>query len=71
MLFNKEDLPEPLTPVTATNLLRGIFTSIDFKLCPEQPVAFIKGPLDSKYAFFFFLDMLFAFYCLSCQSRGF
>ena len=34
----KEDFPEPETPVTTINLLRGISTSTFFKLCTRAPL---------------------------------
>ena len=34
----KEDLPEPLTPVTTINLLRGILMSMFFRLLTRAPL---------------------------------
>ena len=37
MPLTREDLPDPDTPVTQTNLPRGISTSICFRLCSAAP----------------------------------
>ena len=38
-----EDLPLPLSPVITVRLLRGISTSISFKLCTRAPYTLINS----------------------------
>lgn len=45
----REDLPEPLTPVTTMKLSLGIFRSIFFRLCSLAPMILIV----SKVALFY------------------
>ena len=40
-----DDLPEPDTPVTTTNLLRGIATLMFFRLCTLAPLIKISLPV--------------------------
>jgi hypothetical protein len=44
----KEDLPEPLMPVTVTSLFLGIMTSIFLRLCSRAPkTSILSCPVSS------------------------
>ena len=44
MSLTSVDLPEPLTPVTATNIPSGNDTSMSWRLCSLAPITFSSRP---------------------------
>ena len=44
MSLTRVDLPEPLTPVTATNIPSGNVTSMSRRLCSLAPTTFSSRP---------------------------
>jgi hypothetical protein len=49
-------LPEPLTPVTTTNWLRGMASDRFFKLCSRAPWTTMNGALAAALAVAFNTD---------------